>query len=550
MKRLLLAAIAAILAGGPHLVAGAQGRVPPAFEPVDVLVYTRWQWVKNQKTGEVAKSGTAPWAKAYHHESTEQGAEEVRRYFTANGLKCLVTDDPTFFTSGAMKSLKLVLLCNCNHELFVTDAQREAFYSFVQGGGGLLAVHSSSACERGSKRFREFLGGSFERHYRKHQPVPFRHADRSHPAIACLPKDYVWADDEIYLNHPDEENVRPLLVLDWADVLEESRKTDKWGCPKSGGHVLEWCKTYGKGRIYYTALGHNAKDWGKMEWQLHLLEAARWAMGERPDCLNGKTAMAVVRPTIDGVHCVRDGKTVWKFEIANRESKPFVHPLCLPDGRCVTDARPKDHPWHLGLWFCWKFINGLNYWEPRGPAAGNLFPDGMTVVKDFKIAPKGGACDVNLEMWYGPRAQPGKVLLEETRTVTFSEPDEKGGYVIRSTHVFTARDKVTLDCRRPVGYGGLSLRMAPMMRAFTMSGTGGEPDQTKNVGGPKEMTAVRYVDSASGHGIEVKMLAPLETERIYTWSDHCYVNPMPIYEKPLELKAGETFTLDYEVAVF
>ena len=89
-----------------------------------------------------------------------------------------------------------------------------------------------------------------------------------------------------------------------------------------------------------------------------------------------------------------------------------------------------------------------------------------------------------------------------------------------------------------------------MMRAFTMSGTGGEPDQTKNVGGPKEMTAVRYVDSASGHGIEVKMLAPLETERIYTWSDHCYVNPMPIYEKPLELKAGETFTLDYEVAVF
>ena len=48
-----------------------------------------------------------------------------------------------------------------------------------------------------------------------------------------------------------------------------SKKTDKYGCPKIGGHVLEWCKTFGKGRIFYTALGHNPKDWGRMEWQLH-----------------------------------------------------------------------------------------------------------------------------------------------------------------------------------------------------------------------------------------------------------------------------------------
>ena len=526
------------------------------FAPVDVLIYTRWDYVKNEKTGIVAKGGTyGKNRKPYHHLSTEQGAEEVRRYFTANGLKCLVTDDPAFFTSDAMKTLRLVMLCNCNHEIFDTDAQREAFYSFVENGGGLLATHSSSACERGSERFRKFLGGSFERHYSAHQPVPFRHADRSHPAMACVPKGYVWADDEIYLNHPDEENVRPLLILDWKDVLEKSRKTDKWGCPKIGGHILEWCKTFGKGRIFYTALGHNPEDWGKMEWQLHLLEAARWAIGELPDRVGAaggeNPSVAVSRATIDGAECVRGGKTVWKFEIANREAKPFVHPLCLPDGRCVTAARPKDHPWHLGLWFCWKYINGVNYWEPRDPAQSNLFPDGMTVVKDFKIAPKaGGSCDVSLSLWYGPRAEPGKVLLEEERSVSFSAPDAKGGYKIRSIHKFTARDTVKLDARRPVAYGGFSLRMAPLMRGFKAEGTGGSPSEDKNVGGPKGMSAVRYVDPESGHGIEVKMLAPLETERIYTWSDHCYVNPMPLYEKPLELKSGDNFTLDYEVSVF
>jgi hypothetical protein len=134
--------------------------------------------------------------------------------------------------------------------------------------------------------------------------------------------------------------------------------------------------------------------------------------------------------------------------------------------------------------------------------------------------------------------------------MSFSEPDEKGCYKICSTHKFTAKADVKLDARRPVAYGGFSLRMSKMMRSFTMSGTGGEPDAKKNVGGPKGMTAIKYIDPNSGHGIEMKMLQPLETERIYTWSNHEFVNPMPIYEKPIELKSGDSFTLDYEVSVF
>lgn len=268
-------------------------------------------------------------------------------------------------------------------------------------------------------------------------------------------------------------------------------------------------------------------------------------MGERPDRVGAGAPSASARATIDGAECVRDGKTVWKFNVANRESKPFVHPLCLPDGRCVTEARPADHPWHLGLWFCWKYLNGVNYWEPRDPAQSNLFPDGMTVVRDFAVAPKGGACDVSLSLWYGPRAEPGRVVMEEERTMAFSAPGAAGGYRIRSTHLFTARERVEIDGRRPVPYGGFSLRMASALRAFAADGVGGSPSADRNVGGPAGMTAVRYVDPATGHGVAVRALAPLDGERIYTWSDHGFANPMPVYEKPLAL--GETLRLDYEV---
>ena len=49
MKKIVL--MAAVAAGATLMAA--------EFKPADVLVYTRWQYVKNQKTGEVAKGGTA-----------------------------------------------------------------------------------------------------------------------------------------------------------------------------------------------------------------------------------------------------------------------------------------------------------------------------------------------------------------------------------------------------------------------------------------------------------------------------------------------------------
>ena len=43
--------------------------------------------------------------------------------------------------------------------------------------------------------------------------------------------------------------------------------------------------------------------------------------------------------------------------------RPFVHPLRTPSGLVLTRDAPDDHPWHHGLWFTIKFVNGENFWE-------------------------------------------------------------------------------------------------------------------------------------------------------------------------------------------
>ncbi|HEV8378205.1 MAG TPA: DUF6807 family protein, partial [Tepidisphaeraceae bacterium] len=54
--------------------------------------------------------------------------------------------------------------------------------------------------------------------------------------------------------------------------------------------------------------------------------------------------------------------TVWKY-VYGGKPKPFFHPLSTPAGHCLSIFEPHDHPWHRGLWFTIKLINGENFWE-------------------------------------------------------------------------------------------------------------------------------------------------------------------------------------------
>ena len=78
-----------------------------------------------------------------------------------------------------------------------------------------------------------------------------------------------------------------------------------------------------------------------------------------------------------------------------------------------------------------------------------------------------------------------------------------------------------------------------------------EPEATPdNVAGPEGMKSVTYTDPATGHGVTLRVVKSISTERIYTWASHEFANPVPMYEKPLTLKPGEKLELEYEVKVF
>ena len=167
----------------------------------------------------------------------------------------------------------------------------------------------------------------------------------------------------------------------------------------------------------------------------------------------------------------QEGKDVWRFHFDPKtETKPYFD-LYAADGPVLTWARPADHVWHYGLWFSWKFINGVNYWEEK-----NGKSDGVTLwdKPQASTAPNGKAF-IEMNLQYRPQgAAEDATVLKEKRTIGIIAPSRKdGSYFMEWTQEFTACAEVKLD-RTPIpgepdgkswgGYSGLSVRLAKDMK--------------------------------------------------------------------------------------
>ena len=92
--------------------------------------------------------------------------------------------------------------------------------------------------------------------------------------------------------------------------------------------------------------------------------------------------------------------------------KPFFHPVMVGRNN-LTCVSPEDHPWHLGQWFSWKYINGINYWEYVNASYQS---EGITEIRNIEMIPNPDfSADLKLNIVYHPAE--GKNVLAENRRI-------------------------------------------------------------------------------------------------------------------------------------
>ena len=137
---------------------------------------------------------------------------------------------------------------------------------FVEEGRGFIPVHCASWCFANEPKFDDLVGGRF----RSHQTGVFRVRTiaSDHPAIIDVPELEAW--DETYFHSDHNEEGRTVLQVRDAMPGDPHTEPEPW----------TWIREQGKGRVFYTASGHDQRVWSREEFHTLLKRGIVWSVGE------------------------------------------------------------------------------------------------------------------------------------------------------------------------------------------------------------------------------------------------------------------------------
>lgn len=179
------------------------------------------------------------------------------------------------------KRIDGVIFANTTGDLPLPDP--EGFISWIEEGHGFMGMHSATDTFHKFPRYLEMIGGEFAGHGPQ-VPADLIKADQAHPATQGLPDQWNLVQEEMYQfkNH-DRAKLHALWFL--RHPPQEPGKQEYAG--------VSWCKSAGKGRVFYTSLGHREDLWDAdpemkdrknpvelaQQYQQHILGGIRWALG-------------------------------------------------------------------------------------------------------------------------------------------------------------------------------------------------------------------------------------------------------------------------------
>jgi hypothetical protein len=176
-----------------------------------------------------------------------------------------------------------VIFANTTGDLPLPDKQ--GFLDWIKSGKAFIGMHSATDTFRGHTPldpYVEMIGAEFK-HHGPQVEVDCINQDPKHPATQPLPETWHLKDEIYQFNGFDRSTVHGLLTLD---------KNPETGTP--GDYPISWCKMYGKGRVFYTSLGHREDIWDpntpasfkrenskeiSEKYQEHILGGIKWALG-------------------------------------------------------------------------------------------------------------------------------------------------------------------------------------------------------------------------------------------------------------------------------
>ena len=185
-----------------------------------------------------------------------------------------ITRDASILTTDILKRYDAVVFYTTG-ELPMNADQRTTFLKFIRNGGGFVGIHSATDTFYDWPEYGELIGGYFDNHPWREE-VSVRVEDNTHPATRHLAERF-QINDEIYqFKKWSRDRVNVLMSLDTQSVDTTKDSVHR----NDNDFALAWSHSYGEGRVFYTALGHEEAVWQDDRFQRLIVNGIVWAIGD------------------------------------------------------------------------------------------------------------------------------------------------------------------------------------------------------------------------------------------------------------------------------
>lgn len=210
----------------------------------------------------------------YRHTSITNGIAAIQKLGMENGFFVEATEDASGFTAANLARYKAVIFLSTSGDI-LNDAQQTAFQEFIERGGGLVGIHAAVAGDVATEGGWPWYGEALCARFTNHSAIveaAIDVEDARNASTVALPQRWVRKDEWYNFITSPRGKVRVLASLD---------ETTYKGGTMGDDHPVVWGKQIGRGRVWYTALGHTEASFTEPLFLQHLLGGIQVAAGAR-----------------------------------------------------------------------------------------------------------------------------------------------------------------------------------------------------------------------------------------------------------------------------
>ncbi len=147
---------------------------------------------------------------------------------------------------------------------------------WIKNGGRFMGFHSASdtfhtPADGEVTPYLKMVGAEFTGHGGQFKGT-LKIVDPMHPAMENVPKDWSFPEEWYLFNH---FNTATMHVLALLDPGEDGAKQEKY---RIAPYPSIWCSALGKGKVYFSSLGHREDVWESPTFQKSIVDAGMWLM--------------------------------------------------------------------------------------------------------------------------------------------------------------------------------------------------------------------------------------------------------------------------------